>query len=103
MWFIKLRTKKSVTFQNLVNIVRKEAKKALCNNVQGHFTTCSVVARPQLHLPNTLIGTLIKLREEEIAIMVDIDSMIYQVSVPLRDASFLDFYGGKMVILPIAY
>lgn len=55
------------------------------------------------NLPNTLIGTLIKLREKEIAIMVDIDSMFYQVSVPLRDASFLDFYGGKMVILPIAY
>ncbi|XP_060605456.1 uncharacterized protein LOC132757974 [Ruditapes philippinarum] len=43
------------------------------------------------NLTNTLIGTLIRFREEKIAIMGDIDSMFYQVRVPECDASLLRF------------
>ncbi|XP_052697355.1 uncharacterized protein LOC128175621 [Crassostrea angulata] len=46
-------------------------------------------------LTNTLIGTLIRFREDEIAVMGDIDSMFYQVRVPLQDASFLRFLWWK--------
>ena len=40
---------------------------------------------------NTLTGTLLRFRQEEIVIMGDIDSMFYQVRVPNQDASFLRF------------
>ena len=43
------------------------------------------------NLTNTLIGTLTRFREEETAIMGDIDSMFYQVRIPSRDSSFLRF------------
>ena len=43
------------------------------------------------NLTNTLVGTLIRFREEEIAIMGDIDSMFYQVRIPPQDATFLRF------------
>ncbi|XP_045161949.2 uncharacterized protein LOC123526762 [Mercenaria mercenaria] len=43
------------------------------------------------NLTNTLIGTLIRFREEQVAIMGDIDSMFYQVRVPECDASLLRF------------
>ncbi|VDI00950.1 Hypothetical predicted protein [Mytilus galloprovincialis] len=43
------------------------------------------------NLTNTLIGTLIRFRQEEIAIMGDIDSMFYQVRVPSHDSNFLRF------------
>lgn len=44
-----------------------------------------------LNLTNTLIGTLLRFRQEEIVILGDIDSMFYQVKVPQEDASFLRF------------
>nr|XP_034339443.1 uncharacterized protein LOC105341007 [Crassostrea gigas] len=47
------------------------------------------------NLTNTLIGTLIRFREDEIAVMGDVDSMFYQVRVPLQDASFLRFLWWK--------
>ncbi|XP_048753936.2 uncharacterized protein LOC125665332 [Ostrea edulis] len=47
------------------------------------------------NLTNTLIGTLMRFREEEIAVMGDIDSMFYQVSVPQQDATFLRFLWWK--------
>lgn len=47
------------------------------------------------NLTNTLVGTLIRFRKEEIAVMCDIDSMFYQVCVLLRDASFLRFLWWK--------
>ncbi|XP_033762629.1 uncharacterized protein LOC117344089 [Pecten maximus] len=43
------------------------------------------------NLTNTLVGTLIRFRQEEIAIMGDIDSMFHQVHVPPQDANFLRF------------
>ncbi|XP_071150422.1 uncharacterized protein [Mytilus edulis] len=43
------------------------------------------------NLTNTLIGTLIRFRQKEIAIMGDIDSMFYQVRVPSHDSNFLRF------------
>ena len=43
------------------------------------------------NLTNTLIGTLLRFREEEIAIVGDIESMFYQVRVPETDANFLKF------------
>ncbi|XP_065926161.1 uncharacterized protein [Magallana gigas] len=43
------------------------------------------------NLTNTLIGTLLRFRQDEIVIMGDIDSMFYQVKVPQEDASFLRF------------
>ncbi|XP_062566787.1 uncharacterized protein LOC134229094 [Saccostrea cucullata] len=47
------------------------------------------------NLTNTLIGTLMRFREEEIAVMGDIDSMFYQVRVPPQDATFLRFLWWK--------
>ena len=43
------------------------------------------------NLTNTLIGTLIRFRQDEIAIMGDIDSMFHQVRVPSNDANYLRF------------
>ncbi|CAC5386644.1 unnamed protein product [Mytilus coruscus] len=43
------------------------------------------------NLTYTLIGTLVRFRQEEIAIMGDIDSMFYQVRVPSHDSNFLRF------------
>jgi hypothetical protein len=43
------------------------------------------------NLTNTLIGTLIRFRHEEVVFTGDIESMFYQVRVPLQDASFLRF------------
>ena len=43
------------------------------------------------NLTNTLIGTLLRFRQEGIVIMGDIDSMFYQVRVPKQDAGFLRF------------
>jgi hypothetical protein len=43
------------------------------------------------NLTNTLIGVLLRFRQEEIAIMGDIDSMFYQVQVPSQDSNFLRF------------
>ena len=43
------------------------------------------------NLTNTLVGTLLRFREEEIAFMGDIDSMFYQVRVRPEDTSFLRF------------
>ncbi|XP_061191724.1 uncharacterized protein LOC133199952 [Saccostrea echinata] len=39
----------------------------------------------------SLVGTLLRFRQEEIAVMGDIDNMFYQVCVPKQDASFLRF------------
>lgn len=41
------------------------------------------------NLTNTLIGTLIRFREEKIAIMEGFDSMFYQVHIHPDDATFL--------------
>jgi len=43
------------------------------------------------NLTNTLIGTLIRFRTEEIAVMGDIDSMFHQIRIPPEDAGFLRF------------
>lgn len=43
------------------------------------------------NLTNTLIGVLSRFREEPIAMMADIESMFYQVRVPIEDADFLRF------------
>lgn len=42
-------------------------------------------------LTNTLVGVLLRFREEPVAIMADIESMFYQVKVPERDADLLRF------------
>ncbi|TWW67378.1 hypothetical protein D4764_02G0004190 [Takifugu flavidus] len=42
-------------------------------------------------LTNALIGALMRFREEPIAMMVDIESMFYQVRVPGTDADLLRF------------
>ncbi|XP_038154235.1 uncharacterized protein LOC119791920 [Cyprinodon tularosa] len=42
-------------------------------------------------LTNTLIGALVRFREEPIAVMADIESMFYQVRVPETDADLLRF------------
>lgn len=42
-------------------------------------------------LTNTLISVLVRFREEQIVLMVDIESMFYQVQVPDTDADLLRF------------
>ncbi|XP_043969743.1 uncharacterized protein LOC122829340 isoform X2 [Gambusia affinis] len=42
-------------------------------------------------LTNTLVGVLLRFREEPVAIMADIESMFYQVNVPEHDADLLRF------------
>ncbi|XP_056001985.1 uncharacterized protein LOC125664373 [Ostrea edulis] len=46
---------------------------------------------PGPNLTNTLVGTLLRFRQEEIAVMGDIDSMFHQVHLPRQDASFHRF------------
>ncbi|XP_064647035.1 uncharacterized protein LOC135499916 [Lineus longissimus] len=43
------------------------------------------------NLTNSLPGTLLRFREEEIAMMADIESMFYRVRVPDEDANYLRF------------
>ena len=43
------------------------------------------------NLANTLIGVLIRFREEKVAFMADIQEMFYQVQVPERDINFFRF------------
>ncbi|KAJ8332985.1 hypothetical protein SKAU_G00418810 [Synaphobranchus kaupii] len=42
-------------------------------------------------LTNTLVGVLLRFREEPVAMMADIESMFYQVKVPEKDADLLRF------------
>lgn len=42
-------------------------------------------------LTNTLVGVLLRFREEPVAVMADIESMFYQVNVPEYDADLLRF------------
>ena len=42
-------------------------------------------------LTNTLVGVLLRFREEPVAVMADIESMFYQVNVPEHDADLLRF------------
>ena len=42
-------------------------------------------------LMNSLFGVLLRFREEDIALMADIESMFYQVAVPKEDRDFLRF------------
>ena len=42
-------------------------------------------------MTNTVVGTLLRFREEEIAFIGDIDSMFYQMRVRPEDTSFLRF------------
>ena len=46
---------------------------------------------PGPNLTNTLVGTLLRFRQEEIAVMGDINSMFHQVRLPPQDASFQRF------------
>ncbi|KAK0142415.1 hypothetical protein N1851_019859 [Merluccius polli] len=46
---------------------------------------------PGPNLTNTLVGVLLRLREEPIAMMADIEFMFYQVQVPEEDADLLRF------------
>ena len=43
------------------------------------------------NITNSLIGTLIRFRQDEIGIMEDIDIMFYQVHVRAKDRNFLHF------------
>ncbi|XP_062567165.1 uncharacterized protein LOC134229426 [Saccostrea cucullata] len=56
---------------------------------QGNSLNDQLLQGP--NLTNTLIGTLLRFRQEEVVIMGDIDSMFYQVRVPDQDTSFLRF------------
>ena len=42
-------------------------------------------------LTSSLVGVLLRFREERVAVMVDIESMFHQVRVPDPDSSFLHF------------
>lgn len=58
------------------------------------------------NLTNSLVGTLIRFRQDEIAVMGDIESMFYQVRVPTKDASYLRFLwwkDGNHKIVPTEY
>ncbi|XP_064645120.1 uncharacterized protein LOC135498666 [Lineus longissimus] len=47
------------------------------------------------NLTNTLIGTLLRFRQDSVAVMSDVESMFYQVRVPPDQASFLRFLYWK--------
>ena len=47
------------------------------------------------NLTNSLVGTLIRFRQDDIAIMGDIDSMFHQVRVPTEDGNYLRFLWWK--------
>ncbi|CAG2252827.1 unnamed protein product [Mytilus edulis] len=44
------------------------------------------------NLANNLLGVLIRFRQDKIAVLGDIESMFYQVKVPVEDRDFLRFY-----------
>lgn len=48
-------------------------------------------------LTNSLIGVLLRFRQEQVAIMADIEGMFHQVRVHEKDTNLLRFYGGQMV------
>ena len=57
-------------------------------------------------LANSLVGVLIRFREEDIAIMGDIEAMYLQVQVPVEQRSFLRFLWwpeGNLELKPLEY
>ncbi|XP_046556804.1 uncharacterized protein LOC124266040 [Haliotis rubra] len=57
-------------------------------------------------LTNSLLGILLRFREERVAIMGDIEAMYYQVKVPKDDQDFLRFFwwpGGDLSKDPLTY
>lgn len=61
---------------------------------QGRSLNGELLQGPDL--TNTLVGVLLRSREEPIAMMADIKLMFYQVSVPKEDADLLRFFDGLM-------
>lgn len=57
---------------------------------QGRSLNSELLQGP--NLTNTLVGVLLRFREEPIAMMADIESMFYQVKVPEEDADLLRFF-----------
>jgi len=47
-------------------------------------------------LTNSLMGVLLRFRQENVAIMADIEAMFHQVRVSKRDCDALRFYGGPV-------
>ena len=56
---------------------------------QGMSLNKSLLQGPDM--TNTLLGVLLRFRQDHIAIMADIESMFYQVKVPKADCDFLRF------------
>ena len=73
MFHPKKKNKLRVTFDCAVRFKRTSLNEKL---LQGPYLT------------NTLVGTLLRFREEEIALMCDIDRMFYQVRVRPEFTSF---------------
>ena len=64
---------------------------------QGMSLNKSLLQGPDM--TNTLLGVLLRFRQDDIAIMADIESMFYQVKVPKADCDFYALFGGLMEIL----
>nr|XP_021329205.1 uncharacterized protein LOC110439111 [Danio rerio] len=59
------------------------------SSYQGKCLNSELLQGPDL--TNSLIGVLLRFREEPVAVMADIESMFYQVKVPEHDADLLRF------------
>lgn len=58
-------------------------------NIQGTSLNEELLQGP--HLTSTLLGVLLRFRQESVAVMGDIQSMFHQVKVPKDDRDFLRF------------
>ena len=56
---------------------------------QGTSLNLQLLQGPDL--TNTLLGVILRFRQEQVAMMADIESMFYQVRVPSNDVDFLRF------------
>ncbi|XP_076839331.1 uncharacterized protein LOC143484479 [Brachyhypopomus gauderio] len=59
------------------------------SSFQGRCLNSELLQGPDL--TSTLVGVLLRFREESVAVMADIESMFYQVRVPEHDADLLRF------------
>lgn len=61
-----------------------------CTSVyQGFSLNAELLQGPDLR--NTLLGVLLRFRQDQVAVMGDIEGMFHQVKIPKNDVDFLRF------------
>ncbi|XP_071959794.1 uncharacterized protein [Antedon mediterranea] len=55
-------------------------------------TSLNNLLLPGSNMTNSLVGVLLRFREDPVAIMADIEAMFHQVKVPVKDRDYMRFF-----------